>query len=169
MKKLLLYAFVAIVSVAAFSTDSYAQKLTKKQQKALAEEQAQRAADSIARAKDSIAKLDAMMVDGVQMTFKHTDHNFGSQESGADISYDFEFVNTGKADLVITNVSTSCGCTTPQWTRQPIKSKEKGVITVKYDSSRIGQFSKTITVYSNASNSPVVLQIRGNVNSKQKN
>lgn len=167
MKKVLLYAFAAIIGITAFTTNGYAQKLTKKQQKALAEQQAQRAADSIAAVKDSIAKLEASLVDGVQMTFKHTDHNFGNQESGSDISYDFEFINTGKADLIIQNVSTSCGCTTPQWTRQPVKSKEKGVITVKYDSSRIGQFSKTITVYSNAKNSPVVLQIRGNVNRKQ--
>lgn len=143
---------IAMLVSAFFCEQGFAQKKSKKELKAEA-----------AAAADSIAKLEASLVDGVEMTFKYTDHNFGTQNSGSDISYEFEFVNTGKNPLIISNVSTSCGCTTPEWTRQPVQSKERGVIKVKYDSSRIGNFSKTITVYSNAENSPVVLSIRGNV------
>jgi hypothetical protein len=102
------------------------------------------------------------------MTFKYTDHNFGNVESGSDVSYDFEFINTGKEPLVINNVSTSCGCTTPSWPREPIPSKGRATIKVRYDSNRIGNFSKTITVYSNSTNSPVVLSIKGSVQYKQK-
>lgn len=143
----------------ALPNDVMAQKKSKKQIKA--EEEAR-----LAHEADSIAKLEASLIDGVQLTFKHTDHNFGEQIAGSDIVYDFEFMNTGKQDLLITNVTTSCGCTTPQWPKQPIKSKEKGIITVRYDSSRIGSFSKTITVKANAENSPVVLSIRGVVKPK---
>lgn len=156
MRKFLLMAGIAMLFSAVFCTDTYAQKKSKKQIKAEA-----------AAAADSIAKLEASLVDGAEMTFKYTDHNFGTRDNGSDVSYDFEFVNTGKSDIIINNVSTSCGCTTPEWPRQPIPSKGRAVIKVKYDSNRIGNFSKTITVYSNAKNSPVVLSIRGQIAYKQ--
>lgn len=163
MRKFLLMTVIALLASVVFCQDTQAQTKTRKQQKAEAREAA-RIADSIAiAAKDSIAKLDASIVDGAEMTFKYTEHNFGTINSGSDCSYDFVFVNTGKSDIIINNVSTSCGCTTPEWPRQPIPSKSRAVIKVKYDSNRIGNFSKTITVYSNAKNSPVVLSIRGQV------
>ncbi|MCQ2973573.1 MAG: DUF1573 domain-containing protein [Bacteroidales bacterium] len=158
MKKVLLMTAIAMLLTTVFSTDTFAQKKSKKQIKAEA-----------AAAADSIAKLEETLVDGVEMTFKYTDHNFGTVVNGSDISYEFEFVNTGKEDLIISNVSTSCGCTTPEWSKQPIPCKGKGVIKVKYDSSRIGSFSKSITVFSNAKNSPVVLSIKGNVLYQQNN
>jgi len=145
---------IALFAMATFCNDTMAQEqeLTRKERKAL--EKARQ---------DSLAQLEASIVEGVEMTFKYTDHNFGTMTSGSDISYEFEFVNTGKNPLIISNVSTSCGCTTPSYNREPVQSKERGKILVKYDSSRIGSFSKTITVYSNAENSPVVLSIKGTV------
>lgn len=163
MKKLLFTAIIALMVSAVFCTEASAQKKTRKQIK---QEQAELAAAEAARQAaiaDSIAKLEASIQDGVEMTFKYTEHNFGTMKSGSDISYEFVFVNTGKEPLVINNVATSCGCTTPEWSKEPIPSKGRGIIKVKYDSSRIGAFSKTISVYSNAKNSPVVLSIRGNV------
>ncbi|MBO4243558.1 MAG: DUF1573 domain-containing protein [Bacteroidales bacterium] len=156
MKKLLLTAVVALMVSAVFCTEASAQKKTKKQIK-------QEQAAKEAAVADSLAKLEASIQDGVEITFKYTEHNFGTMKSGSDISYSFEFVNTGKEPLIIANVATSCGCTTPEWSKEPIPSKGRGVIKVKYDSSRIGSFSKTISVYSNAKNSPTVLSIRGNV------
>ena len=157
MKKFLLLAVAAILAVAMFPTDCAAQKKSRKELKAEAK-----------AAADSVAALEASLKEGVaEMTFKYTDHNFGTMEQGSDVSYNFEFVNTGKNDLIINNVATSCGCTTPEWTHQPVPSKTRGSIKVKYDSNRIGNFSKTITVYSNATNSPVVLTIRGNITVKQ--
>ena len=157
MKKFLLLAVAAILAVAMFPTDCAAQKKSRKELKAEAK-----------AAADSVAALEASLKEGVaEMTFKYTDHNFGTMEQGSDVSYNFEFVNTGKNDLIINNVATSCGCTTPEWTHQPVPSKTRGSIKVKYDSNRIGNFSKTITVYSTATNSPVVLTIRGNITVKQ--
>ena len=156
MKKLLFMAAVAMLISAVFAPEASAQKKTKKQIKM--EQEAREKAVA-----DSIAQLEASIQDGVEITFKYTEHNFGTMKSGSDISYSFEFINTGKEPLIINNVATSCGCTTPEWSKEPIPSKGRGVIKVKYDSSRIGSFSKTISVYSNAKNSPTVLSIRGNV------
>lgn len=160
MKKFLLLAVTAILATVMFPSDCAAQKKSKKELKA----EAKAAADSIAALN---ALVDAKLDNSVEMTFKYTDHNFGTMEQGSDVSFNFEFVNTGKGDLIINNVATSCGCTTPEWTHQPVPSKTRGAVKVKYDSNRIGNFSKTITVYSNASNSPVVLTIRGNITVKQ--
>ena len=65
--------------------------------------------------------------------------------------------------LIITNVKSSCGCTVPSYPKEPVKKSKKEKIHVKYDTKRIGNFNKTITVYSNAKNSPVKLHIKGEV------
>lgn len=101
-----------------------------------------------------------------EMTFKAMEKDFGTVKQGSDVSFDFVFKNTGKADIVITNVQASCGCTTPEWTKQPVQKKKEGTIKVRYDSNRLGAFTKTITVTSNAKNSPLVLTIKGNIEQK---
>ena len=103
------------------------------------------------------------------MNFSKTSHDFGNitQETGP-ASVKFEFVNTGSKPIVINDVKSSCGCTTPSWTKAPIAPGAKGYVEAVYDPrNRPGHFSKTITVYSNATNSPVVLTISGNVKEKQ--
>ena len=65
--------------------------------------------------------------------------------------------------MILSNVKSSCGCTIPEWTKEPIMPKASGVIKVKYNTTRVGTFQKSITVYSNAKNSPVVLTIKGEV------
>lgn len=75
----------------------------------------------------------------------------------------FTLVNSGKKPLVISNVKTSCHCTVASWTKAPISPKDSTFIRVRYDSSIIGIFLKTISVFSNAKNSPTVLIIRGKI------
>lgn len=76
--------------------------------------------------------------------------------------FEFSFVNkTGQA-VKITNVQTSCGCTTAEKPENPIKKNKRGKISVSYDTKRVGEFVKTITVTSDQA-PPVVLTIRGNV------
>ncbi len=106
---------------------------------------------------------------GPFLNFKTKVHDFGkiTQENGP-VRYVFEFVNTGNKPVIIKNVVTSCGCTTPSWSKQPIPPGGKGQITVEYDPrNRPGAFRKTITVYSNAKNNPVTLEIRGVVAEKK--
>jgi hypothetical protein len=94
-------------------------------------------------------------------------HDFGSIEEGTQASFTFEITNTGNQPLVISNVAPSCGCTTPEWTRDPIQPGEKGKIMATYNSQgRPGAFTKAITVTSNATEPSRVLTIKGFVETK---
>ena len=99
-----------------------------------------------------------------EITFKDgLTYDFGTLKKGSDATYEFVFRNTGKEALVIQKAKGSCGCTVPTWPKKPIAKRKDGVIKVKYDSNRLGSFSKTITITSNAKNSRVVLTIKGKV------
>ena len=102
------------------------------------------------------------------ITFAEAEHDFGTIEQNSAAEYAFVYKNTGKEPLVISNVQTSCGCTVPEWTRDPVNKKKSGVVKVKYNTHAAGSFNKTITVYSNANNSPVTLRIKGVVVVPQK-
>jgi hypothetical protein len=98
-----------------------------------------------------------------KIEFKDTNHDFGELKFGGDGSCEFIFTNTGKSPLILDNVKSTCGCTVPEWTREPVHISNTGRIRVIYDTHRVGAFSKTLIVYSNASNSPVRLFIKGKV------
>ena len=107
----------------------------------------------------------------VDMAFdKTTDglvaHDFGSIVYGANGRVDFTYTNQGTTPLVITDVKSSCGCTIPTWTKEPVEPGKQGVITIVYNTTLPGVFNKTVVVYSNANNSPVRIGIRGKVNSQ---
>ncbi len=86
-----------------------------------------------------------------------------------DIPYDskepfvFEFKNTGKEPVIITNVHTSCGCTAAEKPTEPVAKGKSSKIVVNYDTKRVGNFTKTITVTTNVSTEPIILTITGNV------
>ena len=92
-------------------------------------------------------------------------HDFGDiKESGGAVSHAFTVVNNGELPLVISRVVPTCGCTTPEWTKEPIAPGKSGEIKVTYDpSGRPGPFTKTISVYSNGKTGNYVLTIQGNV------
>jgi hypothetical protein len=104
------------------------------------------------------------------MKLSGTVHDFGKfKEDAGRQSYDFIVSNTGNAPLVIQNIVASCGCTTPEWTREPIPAGGKGVINAIYDpKNRPGAFDKTLTVYSNSVPNPVTLRLRGEVEGREK-
>lgn len=100
-----------------------------------------------------------------RIAFEKLQHDYGTfkEEVGVQ-TYSFNFKNEGTVPLILNNVQASCGCTTPEWTRQPIPPGAKGLIKVSYDpKNRPGVFNKTINVSSNAENGVVVLSILGNV------
>lgn len=101
------------------------------------------------------------------IVFDNTNHDYGELEFGSDGVYSFRFTNKGEAPLVLANVRAACGCTTPEWPREPIPAGETGVIKVKYNTHLPGKFRKTIRVMSTAVNSNVTLTITGHVNPKQ--
>ncbi len=98
--------------------------------------------------------------------FDETSHDYGTIEQNANGKYDFVFKNEGNVPLVLSNVRSSCGCTIPQWPREPIAPGATSTIEVKYDTRRIGTFSKSITVTSNGSETPILLRIKGKVITK---
>ena len=98
-----------------------------------------------------------------EVVFAETSHDFATLQKGDDCSYEFKFKNTGKEPLIISNCQASCGCTTPSCPKEPIAPGASGMIKVKYDSNRVGVFTKTVTVTSNAKNSPITLSIKGKI------
>ncbi len=99
--------------------------------------------------------------------FEKTTHDFGTLEYGSDATYEFTFKNAGKQPLIITNCKSSCGCTVPDCPKEPIKKNHRGKIIVKYNTTTVGSFAKTITIQSNALNNPVILTIKGKVKPKE--
>jgi len=87
--------------------------------------------------------------------------DYGKIELKADGVRVFKFKNTGKSPLVISRVQSSCGCTVPKKPTEPIMPGASGEIEVKYDTKRSGGFSKTITVYSNATEPSKRVRIKG--------
>lgn len=89
-------------------------------------------------------------------------HDFGTFDEGGIMEFEFEFTNTGENPITIESVRASCGCTTPFWTKKPVASGEQGTIKVQYNSKgRPGNFYKTITITSDASEPTKVLTIKG--------
>jgi hypothetical protein len=96
------------------------------------------------------------------MQFEKVTHDFGSIPQGTPVTVKFTFKNTGKTPLLISNVQASCGCTTPDYTKEPIAPGKKGSITATYNAAAVGQFNKTITVTSNGGD-PIMLTLQGTV------
>lgn len=103
-----------------------------------------------------------------KISFEKKLHDFGKfKEADGKVTYKFEFVNTGGDNLVIQNVTASCGCTAPQWTREPIPPGGKGYVAATYNpAGRPGPFRKYITVISNSNPGSVRLTIAGEVTPK---
>ena len=97
------------------------------------------------------------------ITFEKTTHDYGTIAKGGDGTCEFKFKNTGVEPLILSNVTSSCGCTVPEWPREPILKGKSASIKVKYNTDRIGPINKTITVVSNGKVSSIQLRIVGSV------
>ncbi len=96
-----------------------------------------------------------------KMQFEETVHDFGNMIQGERVVYGFHFTNIGGSDLVITRVSTSCGCTVGSYPEQPISPGESSIIEVTFDShNRRGYQNKTITVLANTEPNSTTLRIK---------
>jgi hypothetical protein len=102
-------------------------------------------------------------------SFEKESHEFGTIDEGTMAKYDFEFTNTGKSPLIITNAQGSCGCTVPQWPREPIAPGETGKIHVEFNSSgRPGNQTKQVTLSANTVPNKTILKISAQVTPKAK-
>ncbi|MBD5236415.1 MAG: DUF1573 domain-containing protein [Bacteroidales bacterium] len=105
-----------------------------------------------------------------EIAFAEKTHNFGIvKEDGGPVSYDFQFVNDGKGNLIIYDATAQCGCTRPEYPKNPVAPGKNGKIRVTYNPiGRPGPFEKVVTVRSNAREGKVRLKISGNVTPKNK-
>ena len=107
---------------------------------------------------------DASAVSGPKMTFETMVMDYGEIAKGSDPLRKFEFTNDGTEPLVIKSAKGSCGCTVPDYPKEPILPGATGAIDVRYDTQRIGQFTKTVTLTTNIDDQKIVLTIKGKVN-----
>ncbi len=100
-----------------------------------------------------------------KIEFSETTHDFGEvNEEDGPITHQFEFTNTGKAPLIISNVKASCGCTTPSWSKEPVMPGQKGFVQAQYNPrNRPGAFQKSITITSDGETPRSVVYIKGKV------
>ncbi|MEI7725174.1 MAG: DUF1573 domain-containing protein [Bacteroidota bacterium] len=96
--------------------------------------------------------------------FEESEHDFGRIIEGESVSYDFKFKNTGKSDLIIAEVSTSCGCTVPSYPKTPIRPGQGGIVKVAFNSNgKRGFQSKNVMVASNTQPNTTMIRIKAQV------
>jgi hypothetical protein len=116
----------------------------------------------------SLLTFCALQLTAQKIDFEVKEINYGDLMQGDNGLRIFKFKNTGNAPLVISDVQKTCGCTSPDYTKTPIMPGETGEIKVSYDTNRIGQFTKFVTVFSNdPENNSVQLKIYGNIKAKE--
>lgn len=106
--------------------------------------------------------------DEAKIVFEEYEHDWGEINEGETVLHTFKFKNEGTKNLVISNVQASCGCTTPEWTKEPVEPAGEGKIVVKFSSTGKGGLQKkTVTVYSNSNPVATELSIKTFVNRKE--
>ncbi len=101
---------------------------------------------------------------GPKKAFEDESHNFGAIKEGIVAEYTFKFKNDGNQPLILKDVRPSCGCTTPEWSKEPVQPGKSGIIVVKFNSAgRPGKFNKSITITSNITDDTKILFISGTV------
>jgi hypothetical protein len=106
----------------------------------------------------------AVAIGGAEISFDKETHDYGKMEQHANGECVFTFTNNGTEPLTISNAKGSCGCTVPQWPREAVAPGQTGEIKVKYDTKRIGIINKSVTIQSNAVNSPTkIIRIKGEI------
>lgn len=151
MKKIFLLAMLVVLGVA----NSNAQ--TAKKAKTIKK-------NTTVDAKAAPSKSIGQKIDGAGMLFESEVIDYGTIPHNADGNREFVFTNNGTKPLIITNTQGSCGCTVPTTPKEPIAPGAKGKIGVKYATDRVGPFTKTVTVTSNAEGQATkTLTIKGTV------
>jgi len=144
MKKLFFLSLLVLLSTAILAqVEGKPVKKTKGKNKELVEE-------------DTLPKVPVIK-------FNSLVHDYGNIYKNDNGVCTFEFKNVGKADLQLTNVSSSCGCTVPEWPREPIPPGKSATIKVSYNTGSIGPINRHIYVMTNTEEGRITLSIKGNV------
>jgi len=97
------------------------------------------------------------------LKFTNTKHSFGKLKQNVPATYAFSFINTGNKPLVVEIATAECGCTTPEYPKEPIAKGKEGLIKVTYNAATEGTFSKKVTVKFANIDEPTILTIEGDV------
>ncbi len=101
---------------------------------------------------------------GAKIKFDKTEHDFGTINEGDIVETVFKFTNSGKSELIITSAKASCGCTIPEWPKEPIMPGKSGEIKVKFNSKRKPNLqNKQITLVTNTDNGKEIVRIKAMV------
>lgn len=100
------------------------------------------------------------------LKFKEETHKFGKVPQGVPVTNEFVFTNTGTDPVVISNVTVSCGCTTPVWSKAPVLPGKTGIIKATFNAAAAGSFNKPVTVFSNTEGGSITLYLNGEVVAK---
>jgi hypothetical protein len=99
--------------------------------------------------------------------FERTEYDFGQVKEGEKVSYTYKFTNTGDAPLIVNSVQPSCGCTAPDWSKQPIPVGKEGFVKVEFDTNgKQGIQNKVVTVNANTWPKSLILRFKAQVNPK---
>jgi hypothetical protein len=124
-------------------------------------------ADSAATKTAAAGTTTANAANAPLMKFEKESHDFGKIKQGDKVSYDFKFTNNGKSPLIITDAVASCGCTTPEWPKTPVKPGESGLIKVVFNSTgKMGLQDKQITITANTVPAQNMVHLIGEVLTK---
>ena len=120
--------------------------------------------ENIEIASDRDAKI---KVGGAKISFDKIEHDFGTINEGDIVETIFSFTNTGKSELIISSAKGSCGCTVPEWPKEPILPGAKGEIKVKFNSDRKpNKQQKQVTLATNTNDGKEILIIKAQVTPK---
>lgn len=100
------------------------------------------------------------------LSFDKSEQDLGEILWKKPVTMTYKLTNTGNKPLLITGVDVACDCLNPVWTEQPIRPKESGTVAVTFDAKMLGHFQKFVAVYSNASDKPVYLTLKGVVSAE---
>ena len=146
MKKIILF-FLAITFL---STGVFAQKTKAKK----------------ATTPAKTAAVQTPKVQGPDMSFESMTVDFGTIQQGSEPFRVAKFVNNGSEPLLVKSANGSCGCTVPTWPKDPIMPGETGEIKIRYDTNRVGDINKTVTVQTNIEGKQLVLAVKGKILAK---
>ena len=113
---------------------------------------------------DSLAANEASALGTGKIEFAESAFDFGQVKEGETVEHVYTFTNSGTSPIILSQVSASCGCTTPSYTQTPILPGKSGEIKVSFDSNgQVGKQQKIVTVVSNAENNVTTIQLKGEV------
>jgi hypothetical protein len=152
MKK---YLYLAVLAAGLLACDNTAKKVA---------DAGESAAEETAASAQTVSNNKEMAA----FKFEQSEFDFGTVKEGEVVERIFKFTNTGKAPLVIQNAAGSCGCTVPEWPKEPIAPNATGEIKVKFDSrGKVGANNKTVTIIANTTPETTTLTLKGTVNADE--